>query len=204
MSPSASASEEPAFTTQSRIGAPPRWLRNRGVESPQSKGDSPWMSTRHTLQPPSSTAWVTRSPSSPGISMPPPLACWISSATLTPAPAGATAFAPAPSGSPGASVSTSARHARRCAWRVRSPRCHGWPRHSRAASCRTPRSARSRGWRRRRPKSACWRSGVPAPPSMSSASSAAGDAWIARRSETKPTGSTPTAPSTCIQPKTVP
>ena len=52
-----------------------------------------------TLQPPSSTAWVTRSPSSPGISMPRALASSISSATLTPAAAGTTAFAPAPSGS---------------------------------------------------------------------------------------------------------
>ena len=85
------------------------------------------MSTRHTLQPPSSIAWVTRSPSSPCISMPPPLACSISSASSTPAAAGTTAFAPAPSGCPGASGSTWARPARRSAWRARSPRCRGWP-----------------------------------------------------------------------------
>ena len=51
---------------------------------------------------------------------------------------------------------------------------------------------------------ACWPSGVPAPPSTSSASSAAGAAWIARRSGTRPPVSTPAGPSTCIQLKTAP
>jgi hypothetical protein len=41
-----------------------------------------------------------------------------------------------------------------------------------------------------------------APPSTSSASSVVGDGWIARRSGTRPPGTTPIAPSTCIPPKT--
>jgi hypothetical protein len=43
---------------------------------------------------------------------------------------------------------------------------------------------------------------APAPPSTSSASFAAGDVWIARRSGTRLFGSTPIAPSTCIPSKT--
>ncbi len=59
----------------------------------------------------------------------------------------------------------------------------------------TPRFVLSRAWRRRRPRSACWPSGAPVPPSTSSASSAAGDGWIARRNGTRPGGSTSTVPS---------
>ena len=118
MWPFDSVPEGKAFTTRSRIGEPSRWPRNPGVQSPQSKGDSPWMSTRQTLQSPISTAWVTRSPSSPCISMPPPPACWTSSTSSTHAPVGTTAFAPAPSGCRGASDSTWVRLARRCAWRA--------------------------------------------------------------------------------------
>ena len=193
-----------AFATQSRIGGSPRRLQNRGVESPQSKGDPPWKFRQPTLRSPTSSGLAMRSPSCPCISMRRPPACWTSSATSTPAPAGTLAFAPAPSGCRGALASTSAQPARRSAWRVRFPRCRASPRRSRAASSPTPRSAPSPAWRRPRPKSGCWPSGAPAPPSTSSASSAAGDGWIARRSGTRPPGSTPIAPFTCIPPKTAP
>src|SRR3990170_363964 len=53
----------------------PRWLRKRGVESPQEEGGSPWRSTRPTLLPRSGpsrswTGWATRSPSCRRISRP--------------------------------------------------------------------------------------------------------------------------------------
>src|SRR5947208_3494875 len=34
--------EKMSIVPRSPFGAPPRWLRNSGVESPQQKGDSPW------------------------------------------------------------------------------------------------------------------------------------------------------------------
>src|SRR3989454_11226603 len=62
-------------------------------------------------------------------------------ASSMPAAAGATAFAPAPPGSPGAWGSRPARPGSTSGWPARLARCHGCPRRSPAASCRTPRFA---------------------------------------------------------------
>src|SRR5439155_26629070 len=76
---------------RSPLGAPPRWLRSSGVESPQQTEDSPW--TRALW-----TDWVTRSPSCRLTSTPRPPASSISSGSSTPEEAGTPAFAPAPPG----------------------------------------------------------------------------------------------------------
>src|SRR4029453_9773376 len=95
--------------------------------------------------------------------------------------AGTTAFDRVPSGSPGAWAWISAPPARRSAGRPLSPRCRGSPWRSPAASCRTPRSAPSRGWRRRTPRSGCLPSAAPARPGPWSASFGGGGAWDAKR-----------------------
>src|SRR2546425_4694183 len=83
--------EKLSIGPRSPLGAPPRWLRNSGVESPQQTEDSPWTRAHWT-------DWVTKSPSCRLTSTPRPPASSISSGSSTSERAGTPAFAPAPPG----------------------------------------------------------------------------------------------------------
>src|SRR5207253_2687066 len=124
-------------------------------------------------------------------------------ASLTCTRAGTPDFARAPTGSTGAWASTWAPRASGSVWLGPSGPCRSWPRRWRRAISRTPRSGRSRGWPRPRPRRGCWPSGAPAPRTTSSASCAAGAEWTARPRLPRPSNSTCIARYTCIKTKTV-
>jgi HNH endonuclease len=86
---------------------------------------------------------------------------------------------------------------RLCASPARCRRCRVSPLRSPGVSSPTPRSVRSREWRRRRRKSACSRWAAPAPPITSSGSCVAGDEWTARRRHARLRSGIGAAPCTC-------